>query len=61
VKGEGVSIDFRGAAHSYKLAAALNNYGNCLKEGEDVSRDLKVSNLNVLLTTDPLLFYRQFS
>jgi hypothetical protein len=43
--GEGVSIDFGGAAHYFKLAAdqgfalAQFNYGNCLENGKGVSID----------------------
>jgi hypothetical protein len=34
---EGVSIDLKGAAHSFKLAAAQNKYGICLQKGKSVS------------------------
>jgi TPR repeat protein len=46
-KGEGVEIDFRGAAHHFKLAAdqrtpfAQLNYGLCLQKGEGVSIDFR--------------------
>jgi hypothetical protein len=45
--GEGVSIDFQGAAHYLKLAAdqgiavAQNNYGMCLLDGKGVWIDLQ--------------------
>jgi TPR repeat protein len=46
-KGEGVSIDWEGAAHYLKLAAdqgfavAQFNYGFCLQKDEGISIDWK--------------------
>jgi TPR repeat protein len=45
--GEGVRIDFKGAAYYFKLAAdqgdavAQYNYGNCLDKGEGVRIDFQ--------------------
>jgi TPR repeat protein len=57
-QGEGVEIDFKGAAHYFKLAAdqgfaaAQNKYGDCLQNGEGVGIDFEGAAYYVKLAAD---------